>query len=394
MRVALVMTFPASRKEPLVTMLDRVYQGFVSAGLAEPNIRFNFGDGLIPGGVSSVDRVLKRHPELERFVTASDPAPGIRGARRISNGPMSGGSGESVAYATLHEIATGVPRSFPFHSAVYHLCSTEFGEPVQTITPSAGMLPGVLITDSWWVNGRNRALSACVIVEAEAGQKKLPAPPAAVTTVLAACGKARKTIQVPLAENLEPGTRVPGVRMPTGVMMPSADPEKAKAVHELVQRYRQELPAIVNRAGLPHDLPDNAEAHKMFGIEVTSGPKKPALETVFKPMGYSCKGEAGDFVLRRRTAANYNVQVSIGVGSWGKSVTANYFVWGLGFKAMLSLPPTAKAAALGQYPVGDADQWQKVVENFGALVAELDRTFVPEIEALAGPSPEWYKPVS
>jgi hypothetical protein len=27
-----------------------------------------------------------------------------------------------------------------------------------------------------------------------------------------------------------------------------------------------------------------------------------------------------------------------------------------------------------------------------AIVAELDRTFVPAIEAAAGPSPEWYTP--
>jgi hypothetical protein len=60
----------------------------------------------------------------------------------------------------------------------------------------------------------------------------------------------------------------------------------------------------------------------------------------------------------------------------------------------LSIPPTAKAIVHGQYSVGDADQWQKIAENLGALVAELDRSFVPAIEAAAGPSPEWYRPES
>ncbi len=45
-----------------------------------------------------------------------------------------------------------------------------------------------------------------------------------------------------------------------------------------------------------------------------------------------------------------------------------------------------------QYTVGDDDRWQKIAENLGALVAELDRSFVPDIEAAAGPSPEWYQP--
>jgi hypothetical protein len=41
-----------------------------------------------------------------------------------------------------------------------------------------------------------------------------------------------------------------------------------------------------------------------------------------------------------------------------------------------------------QYPIGDAGQWQKITENPGALVAELERTFVPDIEAAAGTSPD------
>jgi len=67
-------------------------------------------------------------------------------------------------------------------------------------------------------------------------------------------------------------------------------------------------------------------------------------------------------------------------------------VWGLGFKATLMLPISANDLAGGQYPIGDAQRWQKIVENLAALVAELDRSLVPEIEAAAGPSPEWYQP--
>jgi hypothetical protein len=42
--------------------------------------------------------------------------------------------------------------------------------------------------------------------------------------------------------------------------------------------------------------------------------------------------------------------------------------------------------------VGDADRWQKIVENLAAMVRELDRSLVPEIEAAVGSSPEWYQP--
>ena len=40
MRVALLITFAASKKEPLVAMMDRVHQAFIDAGLGEPAIRF------------------------------------------------------------------------------------------------------------------------------------------------------------------------------------------------------------------------------------------------------------------------------------------------------------------------------------------------------------------
>ena len=111
MRVALLTTFVASRKEPLAEMLQRIYQAFSAAGLDEPVIRFNFGDTQLSSSASAVDRVLKRHPELVRFVTTAVPTPLIPGARRITNDPLSPAAGEAVPFPTLHAIAAGVPRS-------------------------------------------------------------------------------------------------------------------------------------------------------------------------------------------------------------------------------------------------------------------------------------------
>ncbi len=391
MRVALLTSFAASRKEPLVAMMDRVHQGFLDSGLPEPFVRFNFADGGVVR-FSCVDRVLKRHPELARFVTDAPPMPGLPSARRITNGPMSPAANEAVPYGTLQAIAAGVPRSFPFHGVAIHFHSPEFGETTGTPAHPASTMAGIMITDSWWINGRNRSLSSRTIVEAEPGDKKLPSPSGPIAIVLAACGKARKTIQAPIAENLPAGP-VPAVRLPTGIPVASSNPEAARAVHEVVVKYRARLPEIIQQAGLPHDLPGRAEMTDAE-LRLRAGPKKPALERVFKPMGYSIRGGSGTFSLRRRTAANLTIEISLDVGTWSHNVTAILLVWGLGFKGTLILPPTAKAVQGGQYPIGDAEQWQKIVENLGALVAELERTFVPDIEAAAGASPEWYHPES
>jgi hypothetical protein len=389
MRVALLTTFAASKKDPLATMLTRVHCAFIEAGLGEPTIRFNFGDPLVAGFTSSVDRVLKRWPELRRFETDAAPAPGIPAARRLSNGPASPAAGEVVPFELLETIAAGVPRSFPFHAVVFHFVADAFGS-VDTVAPLwASLLPGVLLSDNWWVNGRIRSLTACTVVDAEPSAKRLPDLPGSVAQVFAACGKVKKTIQAPVPGPAEAAAAIP-VRSPAGIPLASANPEAARAVQPVVADYRARMPEIVARAALPHDLPPQGELRGAVGQ--TAGPRKPVLERVFKPMGYACRGGSGTFSLRRRTGANLTVELDLDVGTWSHLVLAMFKVYGVGFKATLMLPVTARAVIGAQYPIGDAEQWSKVVDNLGALVQELDRTFVPDIERAAGPSPEWYEP--
>ena len=82
------------------------------------------------------------------------------------------------------------------------------------------------------------------------------------------------------------------------------------------------------------------------------------------------------------------------VGTWSRSLTASFSVTGLGFSVILPLPVSKRAMGGGQYPIGDAARWQQIVDNLAPLVVEYDRSFVPAIEAAAGPSPEWYAPDS
>jgi len=174
-------------------------------------------------------------------------------------------------------------------------------------------------------------------------------------------------------------------------MIPSANPEAAQKAREVMLQYRSCLAEIAERV-MPHRLPDPAAAHQEFGLEVTAGPKKRALEAVFKPMGYSIRGDSGAFTLRRRTRANLTAEFRLDIGTWGHSVANFFAVYGLGYKAVLMLPVSPGAVAGPQYPIGDATRWQKIVENFGAVIAELDRTFIPDLESAAGPAPEWYHP--
>jgi len=242
------------------------------------------------------------------------------------------------------------------------------------------MAPGVMVTDSWWINGRARALAALTSVDADPASKTLPALPEAVASVLAACGKVKSTTQVPLAGGPAPSTEHP------------ATPQVVQAIREVVLDYRARIAEIVDRADLPHELPSALEALQATGLGDTTGPKKPVLVRAFKPMGYDCTAGTGEFKLRRRTSGGLTAEIHIDVGTWSRSITAGFQLLGLGFRAVLPLPVSKSTIGAGQYKIGDARRWQQIVENLAALVAELDRTFVPAIEAAAGPSPDWYKP--
>jgi hypothetical protein len=398
MKVALLTSFTASRKEPLAEVLNRVHLAFTPEGVGEPLIQFNFGDSATASSVaaqlnmkrvSSVDRVLKRFPDLEQFVTVTDPMPGIQGSRRISNGPHSPAAGQSVAFEMLLAIAEGVPRSFPFHSIKLHFFTDLFGS-LGSLSPRlADMIPGVLLSDSWWVNGRNRSLSACTIVEADPAAKKLPPLPDEVAKVLDACGKIRSTKQLPLPGEAEIASSAK-VQTRSGLVAASADPKAVEAVKPILADYRARLSEIVERAQMPHDLPPQNEAPRLNPNQ-PAGPRKPTLNEIFGPMGYSCKGGSGTFTLHRRSSGNLTVRISIDVGTWSHNFLAHYIVMGLGYAATLSMPAAPRATP-GQYPLTDAEQWRKIVENLAALTRKLDASFVPDIEKAAGPSPDWYHP--
>ena len=376
MRVALLTTFAADRKEPLAALVARIHRAFFDAGLGAPAIEFSFADAPVAGFTSGVDRALKKHPAMARFESRTD-LPGGASIRRLSNDAASSAAGEPIEFATLSALAGGVPRSFPFHTIAIRFHSPAFGDAAAAAMPGLHGKSGVLVGDAWWVNGRQRSLAALTIVEADPSGRELPPPTVTVQAVLTACGKVKERRQIPLGD------------APAAV-----NPQAAQAVRSIVADYRARLAGIVDAAALAHDLPSALDALKSTPAGEASGPKKPALVAAFKPLGYNVKGGSGTFTLHRRTASNLSVTVDLDVGTWSNMLTASFGVTGLGFRARLPLPVSRHSLDAPQYKIGGASRWQQLVDNLAALVREYDRTFVPAIEAAAGPSPEWYSPRS
>jgi hypothetical protein len=380
MNVAVQVAFKADRKEPLGDLIRRVASQFERNGLT-PLVVAAFSDG--PAGIrstSAVDRALKKHPHLARFERNDAPlqVPGIPSIRRLTNGDAS----VPFPLADVLTLADGVPRSLPFHAVAVHFRHAEFGQ-VPVFAPGLAPSTGISIGDGWWVNGRNRSLSALYAVEAAATAKTLTDPPAAVGAILAGLGKPKKTAQFALPVAAAATTDAPADSAGRSMPQTIAD------IAPIVARYRSGLRALVERSGLPYDLPAANDAR--LTSRGAGGPLKPALVDAFKSRGFDCRGESGTFTLRRRTATNHVVELDLDVGTWSRSLTFMFHVRGPGFNATL-IPSVTTRDAPAQYPIGDTANWTQIVANMGAIVDELERTFVPEIEAAAGPAPAWFDP--
>lgn len=379
MNVAVQMEFKADRKEPLGDLVRRVAAQFERCGL-EPEIVATFSDG--PAGirpVSAVERAIRKHPHLARLERNDAPPPGtgMPSMRRLTNGDPS----NPFPMADILALADGVPRSLPFHAVSVHFGHAGFGR-VVGFPEGLTTRTGITVGDSWWVNGRNRNLSAFYAVEAEATSTKLPDPPGAVAQILAGLGKPKQTAQlVAPAAMAAPAATADSAG-------PAAAPDVAR-ISPIVASYRSGMKALLERVGLPHDLPPAVEAR--LPSRGASGPLKPALVQAFASRGFDCRGKSGVFTLRRRTAANHVIDVALDVGSWSRSVTFMFHVRGPGFNATLVPPVTVRDDAR-QYPIGDTANWEQIVANIAAIVDELERTFVAEIEAAVDPAPAWFDP--
>jgi hypothetical protein len=382
MPTAFVTEIVTSRKEPLSALVERVHAAFVAAG-ETPAMRFALTDPQF-GKVSSVDRVLKRFPELARFAMAAPVPPGAESLiaaakpatprRTLTNLPGSPAAGEQIPIETILALACGVPRSFPFHAVMIAFRSPAFGKDVR-LRPGTSSEPGIVIGDSWWVSHRNRSLTAMATADDDPASAALSRGPEVAASIVAACGKLKPTRRIDtLYADMDPAAEEKAVAGKARV---------ATAVKAVQAEYKNRLAEITALANLPHDLPPATQARSETPYGVTTGPKKPAIVRAFAPLGYTVGYESGTFRLSRQRPNGVTVEVSIDVGTWSRKLSAMQIVRGPAFGAVLSLPVTRNAQDFAAYPLGDAERWQQLVENLAAVVAELDRTFVPDVEAAA-----------
>lgn len=299
------------------------------------------------GSVSATARAVRKFPDL--WGLARDVQ--LPGAPTTVRGLSTSGTGGRIPIAMdlLLGVLDGVPRSFPFHQ-VGVMLSWPVLEEAQ-----------LRVTDMWWINGRMRALTLTWKAAADPKSKDVPVATQPLATLIATLGKPKST-----------------VRQPTGDALTTAP----RDLFEITQRYRSTLSQRASELPLPHRLATD-------GLGQPAGPMKPVLVAAFASRGYDCRGEHGALILKRRTAANHVVELSLDVGTWSHSFTGHLIVHVPGFRASL---PLLVAPGSNQVPIAGASGWAQLVDNLVVVVDDLEASFVPEIEAQAGPAPDWFEP--
>ncbi len=369
-QIALSTEFKLAKEAQTIEIVGAVYAGFLQAQLNGPVVRFTMEEGT-SHKMSSIERVLKRFPEMKQFDHVISRPWGLGGqtqeARRIGNDADSPVVGASVEISTLLEITAGIPKRYPFFSAVVRVTDPAFGDEPSANTGRV-LYPGLTIADRWGLSKRRTTLSALTIVEADPASDVPPTPAASVAAVLDACGQHSR---------------------PKQIVLPGQDSISTERVAAIARDLKTCLGEIVKRARMPHDF-SNSDDHPS---RQPANPRKPILVRFFRPLGYDCRGE-GMMILvcSRRTTSNITVRLHLDFGTWGSHVHPTYSVHGLGFSVAIRLPVCPSSGLRGVNWIVDETHWGQIVENLAALVAELDRSVVPAIEGAAGPAPSWYEP--
>jgi hypothetical protein len=141
---------------------------------------------------------------------------------------------------------------------------------------------------------------------------------------------------------------------------------------------------------LPHDLPLEGTGVQYEPFKL---PHKAQLIETFKPRGYryeSSQSGNGGYTLSKHTSKHNRLSLCFDLGSTWRHYSGGLEIRGIGGGCYAPLPahPLQHGSS---YDVGSNEAFQQVIENVAVLVDHLERTFVPEAEALLGSSPSWYE---
>jgi hypothetical protein len=277
---------------------------------------------------------------------------------------------EVVTQASARALAAGVARSFPFNYAHFHFTPIPLlaldgpvpdpSERREILAWQDCLAPGIYLGTQWWVSGRMGALMAVV---------HRPAPPLDAKKIPPLTGAPRELLNA------------------------LGKPQRVESRLWLTAAENQSIAAQRARAmeiDTPHPLvPEQVPKHE--GPE-GAGSLKNAISDALRPLGYRYRSKisgSGSGCLSRRTGNHHEIVVEYDWGPNSREVVASLNVCGAWFREVARLH--VAAPNLFHACVMCPEAVAAVARNLAVSVAALETEWVPQVEAIYGPGPAWYK---
>lgn len=332
--------------------------------------------------VSAVDRVLKKFPELSRFLfEAEEEINEEKNTYKVlSNfpfdipallGTVKGRHTENVSLDILTQIAEGIPRSYPFKETRFLFDEIGWSQNRSGDEDSAFDLNSILYINDWWTPKRHTELTAKIAIPQPSAEKEKLSPLSERNQ------KALSDLgQIKIKELcVEPSKEEKGLFE-----------ELESKGNDLIYSFREKTLSPVTFL-YPHHLEDNVEG--AYNV-----PRKPTISKVMKKHGYkhlSKEGFHGCLVYGKMTENNHRILLEFDSGSTFYHLRCNFTIQGPCWKQRIEEIPCRHNSNRDFYPIPDLQTLEMVTENFCATIAFMENTIVKEIENLYGPAPKWFK---
>lgn len=393
MRIFKIYEYKISRKDNLSEWFDKIQKVVEQYQFNEGHNWFCLEENFFQG-VSAIDRLKKKDPNMIKYEMEAKEIhdPDLRRKKALTNCKDGfhelvnpNGVHESIDFPAIRNIAEKIPRSYPFHEALFIFDDIDWFQTGERREAAKlldiNFFPGVhqnlssriVFKSSWWVTGRQLTLNAAVEVPvSKSGNPEEIKLPDTIHSI----GKIDRVSTVIIPDDL------------TYARLKKMQPK----VDEIIKNYSSlEFDKMLEDKGvLPHSLPSQFD----LAGELNT-PFKKSLTAQFKPMGYSYGTFFhGIYTFVKRTKSDHQITLAFDTGRMKEALSCTMVIESPFWKHRLDLPSAVGKEQVhfsrGHFPIPDEGMKEKVIANFKAAAAYLEETFVPEIESLYEPAPEWF----
>jgi hypothetical protein len=368
-------SFSIPKKQKTGELVRKIFNLINEKNYENTKVLFSFSD-LLESKISAQQRVAKTFPLMTQFCVEAPE-------KEESRNPLN-----------ALEIAEGIGRRFPFQTAQFifwgvpaSLLSADFGavdESVLTALPELGAcgLPPqsfVAVTDSWWVNGRNKGMTAALELPLPDDRATDVTVPEELEQSLSALAKIkeRQLAFFPTTEEIEQQTEI------------------HKVISPVLDDYKKSIRAVgsyLKRLNLPHPKLLTSESAES---ETETIPKKRIIGKHLKKLGYKHYGPGGGqglMCFRKKSAGNNIISIEFDFGSWSKTLHASLRFRGPLTEFFLTLPYSVDGTTLSG--IHSADLFSRAIENLSVVVGAVEQELIAKVEEALPCTPSWYASIS